>query len=42
MGATPYGECLKGETIAQAVEKLGMRGFDVGLEMSVHLPDSGR
>jgi threonine 3-dehydrogenase len=34
MGATLTVNVSKGETIAQAVEKLGMRGFDVGLEMS--------
>ena len=34
MGATLTVNPSKGETIAQAVEKLGMRGFDVGLEMS--------
>lgn len=34
MGATLTVNPSKGETIAKAVEKLGMRGFDVGLEMS--------
>ena len=34
MGATVTVNPSKGETIKQAVEKLGMRGFDVGLEMS--------
>jgi threonine 3-dehydrogenase len=34
MGATLTVNPSKGETIAQAVQKLGMRGFDVGLEMS--------
>ena len=34
MGATLTVNPAKGETIAQAVQKLGMRGFDVGLEMS--------
>ena len=34
MGATLMVNPSKGETIAQAVQKLGMRGFDVGLEMS--------
>ncbi len=34
MGATLTVNPSRGETIAQAVEKLGMRGFDVGLEMS--------
>ena len=34
MGATITINPSKGETIEQAVEKLGMRGFDVGLEMS--------
>jgi threonine 3-dehydrogenase len=34
MGATLTVNPSKGETIEQAIEKLGMRGFDVGLEMS--------
>lgn len=34
MGATLTVNPSKGESIRQAVEKLGMRGFDVGLEMS--------
>ncbi len=34
MGATITVNPSKGETIEQAMEKLGMRGFDVGLEMS--------
>lgn len=34
MGATITVNPSKGETIEQAIEKLGMRGFDVGLEMS--------
>lgn len=34
MGATLTINPSKGETIEQAIEKLGMRGFDVGLEMS--------
>ncbi|QRX63748.1 L-threonine 3-dehydrogenase [Dysgonomonadaceae bacterium zrk40] len=34
MGATLTVNPSKGETIAQAVTQLGMRGFDVGLEMS--------
>lgn len=34
MGATITVNPSKGETIEQAVNKLGMRGFDVGLEMS--------
>ena len=34
MGATVTVNPSKGETIEQAIEKLGMRGFDVGLEMS--------
>ncbi len=34
MGATLTVNPSKGETVAQAVKKLGMRGFDVGLEMS--------
>lgn len=34
MGATLTVNPTKGESIKQAVEKLGMRGFDVGLEMS--------
>ena len=34
MGATCTVNASKGETVAQAMEKLGIRGFDVGLEMS--------
>ena len=34
MGATTTVNPSKGETIEGAIEKLGMRGFDVGLEMS--------
>lgn len=34
MGATIAVNLSKGETVAQAVKQLGMRGFDVGLEMS--------
>lgn len=34
MGATLTVNPSKGETIEQAVKQLGMRGFDVGLEMS--------
>ena len=34
MGATITVNISKGETIAQALKILGMRGFDVGLEMS--------
>jgi threonine 3-dehydrogenase len=34
MGATVTVNLSKGETVAQAVKDLGMRGFDVGLEMS--------
>ena len=34
MGATITVNPSKGETIEQAIEKLGMTGFDVGLEMS--------
>ena len=34
MGATVTVNAAKGETVAGAMEKLGMRGFDVGLEMS--------
>jgi threonine 3-dehydrogenase len=34
MGATLTVNPAKGESIAQAMQKLGMRGFDVGLEMS--------
>jgi len=34
MGATLTVNPSKGETVADAVKKLGMRGFDVGLEMS--------
>lgn len=34
MGATITVNPSRGETIEQAIEKLGMRGFDVGLEMS--------
>lgn len=34
MGATLTVNPSKGETIKQAIKKLGMRGFDVGLEMS--------
>lgn len=34
MGATITVNPAKGETIEQAIENLGMRGFDVGLEMS--------
>ncbi|MGI6573037.1 MAG: L-threonine 3-dehydrogenase [Fermentimonas sp.] len=34
MGATLTVNVSKGETVANAVKKLGMRGFDVGLEMS--------
>ena len=34
MGATLTVNPTKGESVRQAVEKLGMRGFDVGLEMS--------
>lgn len=34
MGATLTVNPSKGETITQAVQQLGMRGFDVGLEMS--------
>ena len=34
MGATCTVNAAKGETVAQAMEKLGIRGFDVGLEMS--------
>src|SRR5690554_221945 len=34
MGATLTVNISKGETVAEAVKKLGMRGFDVGLEMS--------
>ena len=34
MGATLTVNPAKGESIAQAVHQLGMRGFDVGLEMS--------
>ena len=34
MGATMTVNPSKGETIEGAIEKLGMRGFDVGLEMS--------
>ncbi len=34
MGATLTVNPSKGESVRQAVEKLGMRGFDVGLEMS--------
>ena len=34
MGATLTVNASKGETVAQAMEKLGIRGFDVGLEMS--------
>ena len=34
MGATLTINPSKGETIQDAIEKLGMRGFDVGLEMS--------
>lgn len=34
MGATITVNPSKGETIDQAIEKLGMTGFDVGLEMS--------
>ncbi len=34
MGATLTVNISKGETVANAVKQLGMRGFDVGLEMS--------
>lgn len=34
MGATLTVNLSKGETVAEAVKKLNMRGFDVGLEMS--------
>ena len=34
MGATITVNAKKGETVQGAMEKLGMRGFDVGLEMS--------
>jgi threonine 3-dehydrogenase len=34
MGATLTVNPLKGERISDAVKKLGMRGFDIGLEMS--------
>jgi threonine 3-dehydrogenase len=34
MGATMTINPKKGETVADAVKKLGLRGFDVGLEMS--------
>ena len=34
MGATCTVNASKGETVAQAMENLGIRGFDVGLEMS--------
>jgi threonine 3-dehydrogenase len=34
MGATLTVNPAKGETVADAVKQLGMRGFDVGLEMS--------
>ena len=34
MGATMTDNAAKGETVAGAMEKLGIRGFDVGLEMS--------
>ncbi len=34
MGATLTVNPAKGETVADAVKKLGMRGFDIGLEMS--------
>jgi threonine 3-dehydrogenase len=34
MGATVTVNAAKGETVAGAMEQLGMRGFDVGLEMS--------
>ncbi len=34
MGATKTVNASKGETVAQAMEELGIKGFDVGLEMS--------
>lgn len=34
MGATVTVNASKGETVQQAMDKLGIRGFDVGLEMS--------
>ena len=34
MGATLTVNPTKGEKISDAVKKLGMRGFDIGLEMS--------
>ena len=34
MGATVTVNASKGETVQQAMDKLGIKGFDVGLEMS--------